>query len=55
MKIRLEGGEFLHGDGRIDGQTGLMKLAIAFRSSAKKPKIVASSVLYFYMQEMSLI
>jgi len=32
-----------------------MKLAIAFRSSAKKPKIVASSVLCFYMQEMSLI
>jgi len=55
MKIRPEGAEFLHGGGRTDGQTDMTKLAVAFRNSAKKPKIVASSVLYFYMQEMSLI
>jgi hypothetical protein len=42
-------------DGQMDRQTDMAKLVVAFRSSAKKPKTVASSVLYFYMQKMSLI
>jgi hypothetical protein len=41
--------------GRTNRWTDITKLVVAFRNSAKKPKTVASSVLYFYMQEMSLI
>jgi hypothetical protein len=49
------GSSAVHGDGRTDGQTGMTKLVVVFRNCVKKPKIVASIMLYFYMQEMSLI
>ena len=50
MKIRLSESGVVQW-----GPTAMTKLVVAFRNSVKKPKIVASSVLYFYMQEMSLI
>jgi len=38
MKIRPEGPEFHHADGRTDGQTDLTTLIVAFRSFANAPK-----------------
>ena len=37
MKIRPEGPELLHADGRTDGQTDLTTLIVAFRSFANAP------------------
>jgi len=34
MKIRPTGAEFFHVNGRIDGQTDMTKLIVAFRSFA---------------------
>jgi hypothetical protein len=52
MKICPEGAEFMHGDGRTVGQTDKTKLVVVFCNSAKKPKIVTFSVLYFSLPEI---
>jgi hypothetical protein len=38
MKIRPEGAELLHAEGRSDGQTDMTKLVVAFRNFVNAPK-----------------
>jgi len=38
MKVRLEGAELLHTDGRTDGQTDMTKLILAFRNFVNASK-----------------
>jgi hypothetical protein len=38
MKIWHLGADLFHAEGRIDGQTDMTKLTVAFRNSAKAPK-----------------
>ena len=38
MKIRPEEPELLHADGRIDGQTNMTTLRVAFRNFVNTPK-----------------
>ena len=38
MKIRLVGAESFHADGRMDGQTDMTNLIVAFRNLANRPK-----------------
>jgi hypothetical protein len=45
MKICLAGAELLHADGRMDRQTDLTKLIMAFRNFAKAPKCLIHIVI----------
>jgi hypothetical protein len=45
MKIRPAGAKLLHGDGRIDRQTDMTKLIVAFRNFAKAPKCLMHFVI----------
>jgi hypothetical protein len=40
LKIRPEGAELLHVDGRTDGRTDMTQLIFAFRNFANSPKNV---------------
>jgi hypothetical protein len=39
MKIHPVGGELLHADGRMDGQTKITTLIVAYHGFAEAPKI----------------
>jgi hypothetical protein len=45
MKIRPAEAELLHADGRMDRQTDMTKLTVAFRNFAKAPKCLIHIVI----------
>jgi len=46
MKIRPLVAELFHADRRIDRQTDMTKLSVAFRNFAKAPKALTSFVMW---------
>jgi hypothetical protein len=45
-KVRLEGAELLHADGRTDGQTDMTKLIVAFRNFVNESKKEQKSSIF---------